>query len=100
MAEAYFINRPRVLSELFDGWIKKKFAVVKEVELENYIDYKNFCTDMLVERAYLEKYAALCTEDKELKCLMIFCKGRKDGVLVFPSDAGRVIWASYLPERP
>lgn len=87
---AYFIPRPRVFADLFRPHLieeERPYHIVKTVTLPA-IDYENFITDMLVDRAFLEAFSPLCTAPGD--CLLVRRHAAYDGVLVIPVDGSFV----------
>lgn len=95
---AFFVEHPRKIDELIkphDIRDEKQFEVVKLIVL-SHMDYENFVTDMLVQRDYLEKNAALCRGGgEEVRCLLVTVSGCETGVLVVPDSRGFVVKAGY-----
>lgn len=93
---AYFVNYPRVVSDLLTPHSlenEKPFQIVKTISLSA-ISYENFCTDMVADRQFLEDYADLCEEGEIWKCLFVHKHGSQSGVLVVP-DKCYVKWAAF-----
>ena len=91
---AYFIRRPRRIEELRaeeDGR-RRPYRIVSSLRLGG-MDYENFVTDLLADRAFLEGIPG-CGEDCTLvRCLCVTCRGR-DSVLVLPDGTGHVTLAA------
>ena len=87
---ALFIKAPRRIEEL-----QKPHEIVKTIVLGK-IDYENFMTDMLADRRFIEDNYALCSEGKELNCLLVKERGRTGGILVVPEDRCYVKYAAYI----
>ena len=98
MNTALFIERPRRLEDLqvlHPMEAEQPFEIMAVVNLRA-IDYKNFTTDMLADRWFIEKYAHLCGKtDTVWKCILVKKHGSRDGVLVLPRDVSHVGWAAY-----
>ncbi len=75
---------------------ERPYAVVQEVALSP-MDYENFITDFYADRPFLRSYFHLCSHDKCFRCLLVQCRGRRDGVLVLPVEGGFVGYAAYYP---
>ena len=91
---AYFIRRPRRIEELRDFGIGmlRPYQIVSTVCLGG-MDYEDFVTDLLADRAFLENVPG-CGEDGPLvRCLCVSCQGR-DSVLVLPDGTGHVALAA------
>ena len=74
---------------------ERPFEIVKLIELAR-IDYENFITDMLADRQFIEKHAALCSTGAVWRCILVRQRGCTDGVLVMPTNTCRVGWAAYF----
>lgn len=95
---AYFVRKPRAISELMTPHLierERPYEIVETVTLAK-IDYENFTTDMLADRLFIEDNAALCKRGTAWRCIFVHQRGRNDGVLVMPEDACFVGWAAYL----
>ena len=92
---AYFLRRPRRIEELRaeESGRRRPYRIVKTVCLVG-MDYENFVTDLLADRAFLEDVPG-CGEDgkKVLCCLRVSCPGRED-ILVVPDGTGHVALAA------
>ena len=100
MDRAYFVKHPRVIEDLQKPHLvtaEQPYEVAKEIMLAA-IDYENFITDMEAARQFIEDNAALCSEDKPVKCLLVRQRGRNDGVLVVPEYKSFVKWAAYVAD--
>ena len=87
---AYFLRRPRRIEELRaeESGRRRPYRIVSSLRLGG-MDYENFVTDLLADRAFLENVPG-CGEDGPLvRCLCVSCKGR-DSVLVLPDGTGHV----------
>ena len=94
VVSACFISRPRRIEELRDCriGILLPYRVVKTIRLGG-MDYENFVTDLLADRAFLEDVPG-CGENCTLvRCLCVTCRGR-DSVLVLPDGTGHVTLAA------
>lgn len=58
------------------------------------LDFENFATDMLADRAFIEEHAALCGVGEVLRCLLVRRRGGDGGVLVLPERGAFVGWAA------
>ena len=88
-ATALFIKSPRVIEDLICPHLleqEREYEVVQEIILPQ-IDYKNFITDMLADRQFLEDNAHLCGTFPSIRCLRIRSRTRRKGVLVVPQGA-------------
>ena len=91
---AYFIRRPRRIEELRaeENGLLRPYRIVKNLRLGG-MDYENFVTDLLADRAFLENVPG-CAEDGTLvQCLCVTCRGR-DSILVLPDGTGHVALAA------
>ena len=92
---AYFIRRPRRIEELRaeENGRRRPYRIVSSLRLGG-MDYENFVTDLLADRAFLEDVPG-CGEDgkKVLCCLRVSCPGRED-ILVVPDGTGHVALAA------
>ena len=100
MDRALFVKHPRVIEDLQKPHLvtaEQPYEVAKEITLAT-IDYENFITDMEADRRFIENNAALCSEGKPVKCLLVRQHGRNDGVLVVPEYKSFVKWAAYVAD--
>ena len=87
---AYFIRRPRRIEELRaeENGRRRPYRIVSSLRLGG-MDYENFVTDLLADRAFLENVPG-CGEDGPLvRCLCVTCHSRVS-VLVLPDGTGHV----------
>lgn len=91
---AYFIWRPRRIEELQaeENGQRRPYRIVKTVCLGG-MDYENFVTDLLADRAFLENVPGCGEEGPLVRCLCVSCQGR-DSVLVLPDGTGHVALAA------
>ena len=85
MKTAYFVRRPRVLVDLLVPHpveAEREYEVAARVLLSG-LDFENFATDMLADRAFIEEHAALCGEGEVLRCLLVRRRGGARGLRVF-----------------
>ena len=94
---ARFISRPRRVSEIQEnpGTPEENYRIVKTVTLRA-IDYENFTEDLLIDRPFLDSYAALCRDSGD--CLYVKRRGAAEGILVFPDQDRRLAAAALLRE--
>jgi hypothetical protein len=61
-------------------------------------DYRNFITDMTVERLYLRKYSSLCKIDNDgiWHCLLVLLQGSQAGILVMADEDGLPDYAALF----
>lgn len=94
---AYFITRPRIIEDLYAihrADQEEPFEIVKEVTLSK-IDYENFVTDMLADRAFLDGFDVEGVSPKQ--CVLVRQRGKDAGaVLVVPTKDGHVSAAAYI----
>ncbi len=91
---AYFLRRPRRIEELRDFGIGmlRPYRIVSTVCLGG-MDYENFVTDLLADRAFLEDVPGCGEDGKVLCCLRVSCPGRED-ILIVPDGTGHVALAA------
>ena len=91
---ARFISRPRRLEDLraFGVGMLRPYQIVSTVCLGG-IDYENFVTDLLADRAFLENVPGCGVEGSLVRCTCVTCRGR-DPVLVLPDGTGHVAMAA------
>ena len=87
---ACFLRRPRRIEELRDFGIGmlRTYRIVSSLCLGG-MDYENFVTDLLADRAFLEGVPGCGEDGKVLCCLRVSCPGRVD-ILVVPDGTGHV----------
>ena len=100
--QAYFVKYPRIIDDLnviHDVVDESPYEIVKEIRLQP-IDFENFATDMTVERQFIEDNAGLCADGAVKKCLFVYMRGGRTGILVLPDphDKDYVGWAALLRE--
>jgi len=99
---AFFVDFPRILDDLKRPHLLKAerpYEIVATVTLGK-MDYDNFCTDMVADRQFIEDNYDLCCTGPIWKCLFVHQRGRKDGVLIVPTDGCYVKYAAYVsPEE-
>lgn len=89
--QAYFVKYPRTIDELnviHDAADESSYEIVKEIRLQP-IDFENFATDMTVERQFIEDHAGLCADGALKKCLFVYMRGGRSGILVLPDPNDR-----------
>lgn len=91
---AFFIRRPRRIEELRaeENGRRRPYRIVKTVCLVG-MDYENFVTDLLADRAFLEDVPGCGEDGKVLCCLRVSCPDRED-ILVVPDGTGHVALAA------
>jgi len=97
---AYFVRRPRTLEDLRRPHLlgaERPYEIVSQVALSA-VDYENFVTDLLADRAFLEPAAALCAAGETMKCLLVRRRKNPSGILVVPERRSFVAWAAYREE--
>ena len=87
---AYFLRRPRRIEELRaeESGRRRPYRIVSSLRLGG-MDYENFVTDLLADRAFLENVPGCGEVGPLVRCLCVSCKGR-DSVLVLPDGTGHV----------
>jgi hypothetical protein len=91
---AYFIRRLRRIEELRaeGSGLRHPYRIVKTVCLVG-MDYENFATDLLADRAFLENADGCGEEGGLVRCLCVCCPGR-ESILVLPDGTGHVALAA------
>ena len=91
---AYFLRRPRRIEELRaeENGLLRPYRIVKNLRLGG-MDYENFVTDLLADRAFLENVPGCGEVGPLVRCLCVTCRGR-DSVLVLPDGTGHVALAA------
>ena len=95
---AYFMRRPARAEELkvpHPLEAARQYEIISVISLRR-IDYENFITDLLADRAFLEPYAPLCSKDGVWKCVLVSQRGKKGGILVMPENGCYVGWAALV----
>lgn len=98
--KAFFVRRPRIAEDLCVPHLVEHewaYEIVKTISLSG-MDYKNFITDMLADRQFIEDNGELCTWGDPCKCILVKANGKKDGILVVPEKGCFVGWAACLFE--
>lgn len=98
---AFFVDFPRILDDLKRPHLidaERPYEIVETVTLGE-MDYGNFCTDMLADRQFIEDCYDLCSTGPVWKCLFVHQRGKKDGVLIVPTDGCYVKYAAYIPQK-
>lgn len=87
---AYFLRRPRRIEELWaeENGQRRPYRIVKTLRLGG-MDYENFVTDLLADRAFLEGIPGCGEDGKVLCCLRVSCPDRED-ILIVPDGTGHV----------
>ena len=83
---AYFVYEPRTNADLLqphDIRLERPFQIAATVTLSA-MDYENFITDMLADRAFLEEHTEDCSEGEVWQCILVRQRNQKDGILVVP----------------
>ena len=96
MEHAYFVRRPRTaadLTVLHPLEAEQAYEIIGWVRLSK-LDYENFITDMLVERAFLSPFVHLCGETPHMKCVCVERIGHIGGILVVTEKTAHVKWAA------
>ena len=91
---AYFIRRPRRIEELRaeENGQRHPYRIVSSLRLGG-MDYENFVTDLLADRAFLENVPGCGEVGPLVRFLCVTCRGR-DSVLVLPDGTGHVALAA------
>ena len=94
---AYFVERPRRIDDLLLPHLveaERPYRIVGKVQLSA-IDCKNFITDMLADRQFIENHGRRCKKGEVWDCLLVRRRGQPDGVLVMPEAECFVGWAAF-----
>ena len=94
---AYFVRRPDTIDDLMEPhpWGRElPFEIVKRLTL-NKTEYENFIWDMFPEREFLRAGFGTCSGGDPMRCLLVRCRGAKDGVLVTTRRPELVEYAAY-----
>ena len=97
---AYFVPDPSRLEDLIVLHMvsdERPYEIVRTITLDS-IDYDNFITDMLADRAFIEENHDLCEKERVWRCLFVRKRGQTDGILVMPEDDSYVGYAAYVKE--
>ena len=101
--QALFTKNPRVLGEItiFDTVEKLRPVRIEKTIILSKIDYKNFITDMTVERLFLRNYSPLCRiDDKGIwHSLLVVFPGSQTGILVMADKEGFPIYAARFRKK-
>jgi hypothetical protein len=101
--QALFTKKPRVLGEItiFDTVEKLRPVRIEKTIILSKIDYKNFITDMTVERLFLRNYSPLCRiDDKGIwHSLLVVQLGSQAGILVMADQEGIPLYAARFRMR-
>ena len=93
---AHFIWRPRRINDL-NGLhtveSERPYKLIGEIQL-SHIDYENFSEDLLADRAFLDQYGSPYKKNEPMRCVLVRCWNKMDGILVVPED-GFVLYAAY-----
>ena len=91
---AYFIRWPRWIEELRaeENGRRRPYRIVKTSRM-GAMDYENFATDLLADRAFLENADGCGEEGGLVRCLCVCCPGW-ESILVLPDGAGHVALAA------
>ena len=91
---ACFLRRPRRIEELRaeENGRRRPYRIVSSLCLGG-MDYENFVTDLLADRAFLENVPGCGEDGKVLCCLRVSCPGRED-ILIVPDGTGHVALAA------
>lgn len=93
---AHFFSRPRRIEELRaeENGRRRPYRIVSSLRLGG-MDYENFVTDLLADRAFLENVPGCGEDGNVLCCLRVSCPGRED-ILVVPDGTGHVALAALV----
>ena len=85
---AYFVYEPRTSADLLqphDIRLEWPYQIAATVTLSA-MDYENFITDLLADRAFLEEHAGDCGEGEVWRCILVRRRNKKNGILVIPDE--------------
>lgn len=99
---AWFVRRPGRLDELqalhpLDK--EQPYRVAAEITLGE-MDFQNFAADLWADRAFLEGPSRLCARGEVWDCLLVHCRGERNGILVLPEEGCFVGWAAWIETEP
>lgn len=97
--QAFFVAFPRRIGDLLlphDINLEQDYEIAVSVSLGDE-DFKNFITDMVADRQFIEDYYDRCAEGEVWKCLLVRQQGKRDGILLIPKDRCHVKYAAYYP---
>lgn len=95
--KAFFVFRPRTAEDLTvrnPGGKWMEYRIVKKITLSNG-DYKNFITDLLADRQFIEDAAVLCKIRGD--CLLVTTRTQQPELLVIPWKDCFVRYAALRP---
>lgn len=95
---AYFVRNAHRLEDLQSIHLldaEKPYEIIKTVQLSK-IDYENFSTDLLADRAFLDGFSESKQSEAALLCIFVHQQGKKDGILAVPTADGHVGLAAYI----
>lgn len=93
---AYFIKKPHRIEELqaAEDGTRCPYRIVSVVCL-GVMEFENFATDLLADRAFLENVHGCGKEGDLICCLCVTCRNRK-AILVLPDGMGHIAMAALL----
>lgn len=94
---AHFTEKPKTYFDLSKPHLieEENTYIVKVRVCLRPIEYKNFLTDMLVNREYIERASVYCnSQNDRLECVLISKIGSKEGILVVPGEDGHIKMAA------
>lgn len=96
VGQAAFVSMPGNLDELMrpKDFMLKKYAVVKEVELDN-LAWDNFVCDLRLEREFLKtpEYQSIYLDVFE--CILVYTPNISHGILAVADEDGLIEYAAY-----
>ena len=96
---AFFVHRPSSIQDLMRPHLVEReqpFEIVERVVVRK-LDYENFIWDMIPEREFLLAGYGPCYDTT--RCLLVCCRGARDGVLVTTVRPELVEYAAYYRDE-
>lgn len=96
--KAFFVEYPRTWEDLtcpHAAERERPYQVVRTVILPG-MDYRNFVSDMLADRQFIEDASTLCAEEPVFRCIQVQPPFGREAVLVVPKRERFVKWAAML----
>ena len=96
--KAFFVEYPRTWEDLtcpHAAVRERPYQVVRTVILPG-MDYRNFVSDMLADRQFIEDASTLCAEEPVFRCIQVQPPFGREAFLVVPERECFVKWAAML----